>query len=139
MTLLLIFILLRLPSVAGLLKWRRWSQVLGLLAVALFFAIGCGAIPAALLRALQAGYGPVAAVRAAASTTDRGAGIRHPTGRRLEWHEGRGALACLQPPGESFGVVPGLSGCRTATALSWCLAETPSTMGFPRRRFMGHG
>ena len=89
MSLLLIVVLVVIAVAVSLLKWRRWSQVLALLAAALFFAIGCGPIPSALLRGLQAGYSANTVVREAASTTIivLGAGtewVKRPDGARAE-------------------------------------------------------
>jgi uncharacterized SAM-binding protein YcdF (DUF218 family) len=69
MTLLLIGLLVVAAVVVSWLKWRRSARILVLLAVASFFAVGCGPIPQVLLSNLQSGYSASAVVGEAASTT----------------------------------------------------------------------
>lgn len=89
MTLLLIFLLVAAAIVLTLLKWRRCSLILSFLALALFFAIGCGPIPSALLSDLQSGYSADADVREAPSTTIILLGygteqVKEPSGTQVE-------------------------------------------------------
>jgi uncharacterized SAM-binding protein YcdF (DUF218 family) len=69
MTLLLIGLLCVSAIAVAWLQWRWAGRIFGLLAVALFFAVGCGPIPSALLNDLQSGYSASAVVGEAASTT----------------------------------------------------------------------
>lgn len=56
MTFLVVSILIAAAIGLSFLKWRKSSYVISFLALALFFGIGCGPIPAFLLTDLQAGY-----------------------------------------------------------------------------------
>ena len=69
MTLFLILLLVAAAIALSLLKWRWSSRMVSLIAVVLFFAIGCGPIPGFLLRNLQSGYSAGAVVPEAASST----------------------------------------------------------------------
>jgi uncharacterized SAM-binding protein YcdF (DUF218 family) len=63
-------ILLLVAAAIGLswLSWRKTSRVVAVVAVALFFGVGCGPIPAFLLTDLQSGYSAAATVREAGAT-----------------------------------------------------------------------
>ena len=56
MTLLVVLILIAVAIAFRWLKWRRTGFVIAFTALALFFGVGCGPIPALLLADLQSGY-----------------------------------------------------------------------------------
>ncbi|OWT74526.1 MULTISPECIES: YdcF family protein [unclassified Achromobacter] len=56
MTLPLLAVLVLLAACCAALKWRRTSRGLGLVAIALLLALGCGPVPAWLLEHLQSAY-----------------------------------------------------------------------------------
>jgi uncharacterized SAM-binding protein YcdF (DUF218 family) len=64
-TLLVVSILIAAAIGLSFLKWRKSSYVISFLALALFFGIGCGPVPAFLLTDLQAGYSADVLVREA--------------------------------------------------------------------------
>jgi uncharacterized SAM-binding protein YcdF (DUF218 family) len=67
-TLLVILLLVVVATGLLFLGWRKTGRLSALLAVVLFFAVGCGPIPSWLLADLQSGYSAAAPVREAGSS-----------------------------------------------------------------------
>lgn len=68
MTQLIVLVLILLAAGCSLLRWRKTTGVLVILAIALFVSIGCGPVPTLFLNDLQAEYSANAVIHEAHST-----------------------------------------------------------------------